>query len=114
MDARVIIAIIRRDKLEEVENSLKQVGVEMVNVSRVKGYGEYQNFFASDWMVDQVRIEIITRSDEVDSIASALLRAAHSGLPGDGIVAVIPTEKLYLIRTCCEATPSEFWPRTKA
>lgn len=113
MDARVIIAIIRRDKLEQVENSLKQVGVETINVSKVKGYGEYQNFFASDWMVDQVRIEIVTRRDEVDSIASALLQAAHTGLPGDGIVAVIPTERLYLIRTCGEATPSEFWPRPK-
>jgi nitrogen regulatory protein PII len=37
--------------------------------------------------------------------------AAHTGLPRDGIVAVMPVEKLFLIRTRSEAAPGEFWPR---
>ncbi len=37
--------------------------------------------------------------------------AAHTGDPGDGIVAVVPIEKFYLIRTRSEATSDEFWPK---
>lgn len=112
MDIRAIVAIIRRDKLEEVESKLQKLGVERFNVSKVKGYGEYHNFFARDWMVEEVRVEIFTRKDEVETITTAILEAAHTGLPGDGVVAVIPIEKFFLIRTRSEATLEEYWPRT--
>ena len=114
MDIKAVIAFIRRDKLEDVESSLRQIGVERINVYKVKGYGEYHEFFAREWMVDEVRIDIFTRADEVDAIVAAIMGAAHTGLPGDGVVAVIPVEKFYLIRTRSEATPAEFWPRAKA
>lgn len=110
MDIKLIIAFIRRDKLEEVERKLQDIGVERINVSRVKGYGEYHDFFTRDWMVEEVRMEIFTRQDAADAVVAAILGAAHTGLPGDGIVAVMPTQKLYLIRTRAEATPGEFWP----
>ncbi len=111
MDIKQIVAIIRRDKLEPVEKKLQHMRVERINVSKVKGYGEYHDFFTSDWMVDEVRIEIFTRSDEVESITAAIMEAAHTGVPGDGIVAVVPVEKFFLIRTRAEATPDEFWPK---
>lgn len=111
MDIRAVVAYIRRDKLEDVEKRLQEIGVERIDVSKVKGYGEYHDFFARDWMVEEVRVEILTRRDEVDAIAAAIMDAAHTGLPGDGVVAVVPIEKLYLIRTRSEATPDEFWPR---
>ena len=114
MDVRIIVAIIRRDKLEEVEKKLEDIGVERISVSKVKGYGEYHDFFARNWMVEEVRVEIFTRKDEVESIATAIMDAAHTGLPGDGVVAVIPVEKFFLIRTRSEATPEEFWPRTES
>lgn len=112
MDVNLIIAVIRRDKLEEVEKKLQDIGVERITVSKVKGYGEYHDFFARSWMVEEVRVEIFTRKDEVKAITAAIMEAAHTGLPGDGIVAVIPVERLFLIRTRAEATPDEFWPRT--
>ena len=111
MDIRIIVAIIRRDRLEQVEKKLQDIGVERISVSKVKGYGEYHNFFARNWMVEEVRIEIFTRKDEVESIATAIMDAAHTGLPGDGVVAVMPVEKFLLIRTRSEATPEEFWPQ---
>ena len=114
MDVKIIVAIIRRDKLEEVEKRLRDIGVECVNVSKVKGYGEYHDFFARSWMVEEVRVEIFTRSDEVETLTSAIMEAAHTGLPGDGIVAVIPVEKLFLIRTRSEATPEECWRRIES
>ncbi len=110
MDFKLIIAIIRVDKLEEVEKKLREIGVERINVSKVKGYGEYQDFFARNWMVEEVRIEVFTRQDETEAISAAIMEAAHTGLPGDGVVAVMPIEKLFLVRTKSEAIPGEFWP----
>jgi nitrogen regulatory protein P-II 1 len=113
MDIKEVVAFIRRDRLEEVERKLREIGVERINVSKVKGYGEYHDFFASDWMVEEVRVDIFTRADDVDRVVAAIMNGAHTGLPGDGVIAVIPVEKFYLIRTRAEATPAEFWPRAE-
>ena len=110
MEVRLIIAVLRRDKLEEVERALREIDVERIDVSTIKGYGEYRNFFTQDWMTDEVRLEIFTKKNEVESITNAIMGAAHTGLPGDGVVAVVPIDTLYLIRTRAEATPEEFWP----
>ena len=112
MEIKMIVAMIRRDRLEEVEKSLQDIGVKRINISKVKGYGEYHNFFARNWMVEEVKLEICTRADEVEAITATIMEAAHTGLPGDGIVAVMPVEKLFLIRTRSEATPEAFWPKT--
>lgn len=111
MDIKQIVAIIRRDKLEAVEKKLQGMGVERVNISRVKGYGEYHDFFSNDWMVEEVKIEIFTRQHKVEGISAAIMEAAHTGVPGDGVVAVVPVDKLFLIRTRSEAAPEEFWPK---
>jgi nitrogen regulatory protein P-II 1 len=111
MNIKLIIAIFPRDKLEAVERKLQIIGVERIDVSKTKGYGEYRNFFVQDWMVDEVKLDIFTRADEVDSITKAIMDCAHTGESGDGIVAVIPIERFFLIRTRSEATPSEFWPK---
>lgn len=113
MDIKMIIAIFPNDKLEAVEEQLKHTGVERVNVSKVKGYGEYRNFFAPDWMVEEVRIEIFTRQDKVQAVTEAIMNAAHTGMAGDGVIAVVPVENLFLIRTRAEATAEEFWPSEK-
>ncbi|VAW89510.1 hypothetical protein MNBD_GAMMA17-635, partial [hydrothermal vent metagenome] len=58
MDYRKITAIIRRDVLEKVEQKLQAMGVQGISVTRVKGYGEYADFYSRDWMVSHARIEI--------------------------------------------------------
>jgi len=110
MEIKLIIAIIRHDRLEAVEETLKSIGVERFNTTKVKGYGEYRNFFTTDWMGEEVKIEMFTRQHKVESITSALMEAAHTGVAGDGVVAVLPVEKFFLVRTRSEATPEEFWP----
>lgn len=110
----MIIANFRRDKLEEVEQALERLNVERINVSKVRGFGEYHNHFAHNWLDSEVRVEIYTKNHEVESIVSTILNAASTHFPGDGVVAVFPIEKLYLIRTRSEATPETFWPRDKA
>ena len=111
MNVSLIIANFPSDKLKDVEKKLEKLGVERINVCKVKGFGEYHNFFAPNWLTDEVRVEIFTKTDEVDAITSAIMDAAHTGLPGDGVIAVVPIEKLYLIRTRSEAMPENFWPR---
>jgi len=78
--------------------------VQGISVTRVKGYGEYADFYARDWMITYARIEIFTTEERAESIARAIMETAHVGLSGDGIVAVLPVEKLYRIRTKSEAT----------
>ena len=114
MNVKLITAIFPRDRLEAVEEKLRRIGVERVDVSKVRGYGEYRNFYARDWMMDEVKLDVFTRTDEVESITTAIMDGAHTGEPGDGIVAVVPIEKFYLIRTRSEATPDEFWPKHAA
>ncbi|HSN40562.1 MAG TPA: P-II family nitrogen regulator [Burkholderiales bacterium] len=105
MDLSVVIAIIRRERLEAVEKAMREIDVKSISVSKVKGYGEYHNFFAGDWMVESVRVEIFTRKDKVDAIASAIMNAAHTGSAGDGVVAVYPVERFFNIRLRSEAVP---------
>jgi nitrogen regulatory protein P-II 1 len=111
MEIKLIVAFMPRERLELVETKLRQLGVERIDVSKVKGYGEYHDFFSRDWMNDEVRIEVLTRRHKADAVAGAIMEAAHTGLPGDGVVAVLPVDKLFLIRTRAEATPEEFWPK---
>ncbi len=107
MNYRKVTAIIRRDVLEKVEQKLQEMGVRGISVTKVKGYGEYANFYSRDWMVNHARIEIFTTESQADAIAQAIMERAHLGLEGDGIVAVLPVEKLYRIRTRSEATIDE-------
>lgn len=110
MEIKLILAMVRRDRLEAVEQKLKELGVERVDVSKVKGYGEYRNFFSSDWMGEEVRIEVFTRQHKAASVVQAIIDGAHTGMPGDGVVAVLPVDELHLVRTRAEVTPEEFWP----
>ena len=102
MEWRKVVAIIRSTVLERVEKRLRQLGVKGLTVTRVKGYGEYANLSKTDWLVDNARVEIFLAAQEVDAVVNALLDIAHVGAPGDGIVAVLPVEKLYRVRTKAE------------
>jgi len=99
MEFRKINAIIRSNILEKVETRLQQIGIKGITVSRVKGYGEYANFFTRDWLTTNARIEIFAAKDDVDSIVAAIAESAHTGFAGDGFVAVLPVESIFLIRT---------------
>lgn len=105
MELSVVIAIIRSEKLQEVEHRLRDAGVSGISVSKVKGYGDYHNFFAPDQMVDSVRLEIFTRKDKVETITAAIMKAAHTGLQGDGVIVVYPIQKFFNIRLQAEAVP---------
>jgi len=107
MELRKVTAIIRTEVLEKVEKRLKEMGVKGITVTRVKGYGEYANFFSRDWLVTHARIEIFTEKAKAEKAAAVIMEAAHSGVPGDGIVVILPVEKIFRIRSQSEASPHE-------
>ncbi len=107
MNYRKVTAIIRCEVLEKVESVLQAMGVEGISVTKIKGFGEYADFYSNDWMVKHSRIEIFTNEAQADPIAQAIMKSAHVGTTGDGIVAILPVEKLYRIRTRSEVLTSE-------
>ena len=98
-DYRKITAIIQVDRLETVEKSLQAIAVPGISVTKVKGYGEYANFFSSDWTCEHARIEIFVHVKEADKIVKTIMDSAHTGLAGDGIIVVLPAESVYSIKT---------------
>jgi nitrogen regulatory protein P-II 1 len=99
MDFRKVIAISRPDCLEKVEKALQTLAVPGISVSKVKGYGEYADYYEQDWMSGHVRIEVFTSRTQAGAIAEAIMDAAHTGLTGDGVVAIQPVEMMYRIRS---------------
>ena len=106
MELRLVVAIVRTNALESVEERLREMGVRGLTVTRAKGFGAHANLFSRDWLVDQVKIEIYVEQDRAESIAAAILDTAHSGSPGDGIVAILPVEKVFSVSTRREDAPN--------
>lgn len=102
---RKVTAIFRLERLANVEKALRDIPVGGVSVTRVKGYGEYVDLYARDWMTEHARIEIFTHASQVQRIVEAISAAASTGTRGDGIVSVLPVESVFRIRSsapCCE------------
>lgn len=96
MSTRKVEAIVRFSALESVEDALKEAGVSGLTVSPVRGFGEYRNFFRDDWTHRFARIEIFTTRAE--EIADLIVETAHTGVAGDGLVAIQPVDRIDRIR----------------
>ena len=107
MEFSKVTAIFRNDALKEVEDKLKGINISGITVTRVKGFGEYANFFSRDWLSTHTRIEIFTSSVKAEKIARTIMEAANYGAKGDGIVAILPVEKVFRIRSMCECKPEK-------
>ncbi|MEA3246782.1 MAG: P-II family nitrogen regulator [Gemmatimonadota bacterium] len=104
MTLRKVTAIVRSALIETVEQHLITAGVRGITVTRVKGFGEYSDFYSRDWLSEHMRIEMFLSADRVDAVCEAIMRAARTGSPGDGVIAVLPVEELYRIRDGATAT----------
>ena len=94
-----ITAIVRPTVITAIEEKLHAAGVPGMSVTHVKGYGDYADFFRNDWMVSHVRIEVFISESRAKTIAELIMEAAHTGLDGDGLVAIVPVSAIYHIRT---------------
>ncbi len=102
MDYKKVTAIIPFLALDKVKGQLKKLDIGGLSVSEVKGFGDYKNYYSEDEMTVNYKIEIFTPADKVEEISSAIMDAAHTGMMEDGIVAILPVEKLYRIRNRAE------------
>lgn len=98
MEIKKVVAIVRTDALEDVEKRLRLIGVPGITIDRVKGFGEYANFFTPDWMSAHARIEIFADEGHAQEIVETIIQAGHTGTAGDGLVAILPVEQLFRIR----------------
>jgi nitrogen regulatory protein P-II 2 len=103
---KLVIAIIKPFKLEEVRDALLAVGVHGMTVTEVKGYGRQKGhteiYRGAEYAVNflpKIRIEVAVASDQVDNVVEAIGGAAKTGQIGDGKVFVTPIEQAVRIRT---------------
>jgi nitrogen regulatory protein P-II 1 len=103
---KLIIAIVKPFKLEEVKTALSEVGVEGMTVTEVKGFGRQKGhteiYRGSEYTVDflpKVKIEIAVPDDSAAQAIDAIVASAKTGKIGDGKVFVLPLEEVVRIRT---------------
>ena len=103
---KLIIAIIKPFKLEEVKEALSEIGIEGMTVTEVKGFGRQKGqteiYRGSEYTVDflpKVKLEIVVPDDVVSKTAEAIVNAAKTGKIGDGKVFVLPIGEAIRIRT---------------
>jgi nitrogen regulatory protein P-II 1 len=103
---KLIIAIIKPFKLEEVKAALAEVGVEGMTVTEVKGFGRQKGhteiYRGSEYTVDflpKVKVEVAVPDEAAAKAINAIVASAKTGKIGDGKVFVLPLEEVVRIRT---------------
>lgn len=103
---KLISAIIKPFKLDEVREALSEIGVAGITVTEVKGFGRQKGhtelYRGAEYVVDflpKVKIEVAVDDDKLDAAIDAISKAAHTGKIGDGKVFVFSLEQAVRIRT---------------
>ena len=103
---KLIIAVIKPFKLDEVREALSDVGVSGITVTEVKGFGRQKGhtelYRGAEYVVDflpKVKIEAAIRTEMLDQVLEAIEKSANTGKIGDGKIYVFDLEKVVRIRT---------------
>src|SRR5512135_1598975 len=103
---KLVVAIVRPDRLNAVLEELFKAEVEGLTITRVQGHGgerehveTYRGSTVKMALSDKVRLDIGVSDDFVEPTVRAVLRGGRTGAVGDGKVFVLPVEKVYRIRT---------------
>ena len=103
---KLVTAIIKPFKLEDVKGALEGRGVHGLTVSEASGYGRQKGhtevYRGAEYTVDlvpKVRLEVVVEDDVVPDVVDAIVGAAQTGKIGDGKVWVIPVETIVRVRT---------------
>ena len=103
---KLITAILKPFKLEEVREALAECGVTGLTVTEVKGFGRQKGhtelYRGAEYVVDflpKVKVEVVVKEDDVDSCVDAIIKAARTGKIGDGKIFVTSVERVVRIRT---------------
>ena len=103
---KLVVAIIKPFKLDDVRESLSEIGIQGITVSGVKGFGRQKGhtelYRGAEYVVDflpKVKIEIACSDSMLDAVIEAITKAANTGKIGDGKIFVTPMEQAIRIRT---------------
>ncbi len=103
---RLITAVIKPHRLDDVKQALVKVGVSAMTVTEVKGFGRQgghtETYRGAEYRVDfvpKIKLEIVADDTHIDEITMAIRDAAQTGVIGDGKIWVTPVESLVRIRT---------------
>lgn len=103
---KLITAIIKPFKLDDVRESLSDIGVQGITVTEVKGFGRQKGhtelYRGAEYVVDflpKVKVEIAVSDDKLEAVLEAITKAANTGKIGDGKIWVSPLEQVVRIRT---------------
>lgn len=103
---KLVMAVIKPFKLDEVRQALIDLGLEGMTVTEVKGYGRqkghkeiYRGAEYTVSFVPKLKVEVVVPSERADAAVEAITRAARTGQIGDGKIFVGPIERTVRIRT---------------
>ena len=103
---KIVMAIIKPFKLDEVRDALTKIGVQGLTVTEVKGYGRQKGhteiYRGAEYAVSflpKIKLEIACAANQVDKVVETISTAAKTGQIGDGKIFVLPLEDCVRIRT---------------
>ncbi len=103
---KLVTAIIKPFKMDDVRSALSDIGVQGVTVSEVKGFGRQRGhtelYRGAEYVVDflpKLKLEVAASTDQVEAIIEAIISAAGTGKIGDGKIFVSDLEQVIRIRT---------------
>ena len=103
---KLVTAIIKPFRLDDVRNALSEVGVQGMTVSEVKGFGRQRGhtelYRGAEYVVDflpKAKIEVAVADDRIDDIVETIVNSARTGKVGDGKIFVTELEQVIRIRT---------------
>ena len=103
---KMVTAIIKPFKLDDVREALSEAGVNGITATEVKGFGRQKGhtelYRGAEYVVDflpKIKLEIAVTDDQVDRVVEAIMQAANTGKIGDGKIFVSPLEQVIRIRT---------------
>jgi len=103
---KLITAIIKPFKLDDVREALSEIGVQGITVTEVKGFGRQKGhtelYRGAEYVVDflpKVKIDVAVTDDMMEQVIESISKAANTGKIGDGKIFVMPLEQVVRIRT---------------
>ena len=103
---KLVTAIIKPFKLDDVREALSEIGVQGMTVTEVKGFGRQRGhtelYRGAEYVVDflpKVKIEVAIDDGQLEGVVDAITKAANTGKVGDGKIFVSPLEEVVRIRT---------------
>ena len=103
---KLVTAVIKPFKLDEVKEALREVGINGMTVTEVRGFGRQRGhsevYRGQEYQVDflpKVRVDVATDHGQVEAVVNAIMNAARTGKIGDGKIFVTDVDQVYRIRT---------------